>query len=184
MEKENPRGGKMRPVAMIAVIALCALIAAVIITALINKYMFSMIKVTGAGMEPAIYSGERWLIDKRFDDISRGDIVVFNSDDGGASISRVAAVGGDSVYIDMQSGRLYVNGELADEPYAKISAGTGGKFITELQSGGNYSKESPYVVEDGYIFVLGDNRGNSRDSREFGPVPESAVFGIAARKLK
>ncbi len=173
---------KKSPAFRIPVIVICALAAAVIITFLLNRFAFSMIKVSGTGMEPTVMNGERWLIDKSFDELGRGDIVTFSSGKG-ASVSRIVAVGGDSLYLDMQSGRLYINGELYDEPYAKNSPGVGGSYISGL-AGGGYSKENPLVIEQGYVFVMGDNRGNSRDSREFGPISESDVFGVVAKKIK
>ena len=174
-------GGAIR----ILIIALCALIAAAVITILLNRYIFSMVTVSGTSMEPTVNAGESWVIDRTFGGLNRGDIVTFRTEDSDdASLSRIVAAGGDAVYIDLQSGRLYINGSLADEPYANIAAGVGGKFITELINNGSYSKESPLVIEEGYLFVMGDNRGNSRDSREFGPIPESAVFGVVTRKVK
>ena len=174
---------KKSPALRIMIIVICALAAAVIITFLLNRFAFSMIKVSGTGMEPTVMNGERWLIDKTFDDLGRGDIVTFSSGGKGASVSRIVAVGGDSLYLDMQSGRLYINGELYDEPYAKTSPGVGGSYISAL-AGEGYGKENPLMIEQGYVFVMGDNRGNSRDSREFGPIAESDVFGIVKKKIK
>lgn len=181
----NPKRGAGRSKAAgVLLAAALIIIAAIVFTVICNRFMFSLVNVSGTGMEPGVCSGETWLIDRSFDEIHRGDVVAFHSGgDSEASVSRVAAVGGDSVYIDMQSGRLYLNGEAADEPYAQVEAGGASEYMTNLASEG-YSKDSPLVIPDGYIFVMGDNRINSRDSREFGPVKETSVFGVLTKKLK
>ena len=91
----------------------------------------------------------------------RGDIVVFERPGDGVFIKRVIGVGGDTLGI--ARGRVWLNGSWLKEPYLKESP------ITEL----------PIAAEipEGYVFVLGDNRNVSEDSRDFGPIPLANVVG-------
>ena len=79
-------------------------------------------------------------------------------------VKRVIAVGGDTV--DIRKGKLYVNDEEMDEPYVNGE--------TERKVGG---VEFPYTVEDGKVFVMGDNREESMDSRDFGAVIRKQIKG-------
>ena len=94
------------------------------------------------------------------DDIGRGDIVIFAGGDS-ERVSRVVAVADDRVA--GRDGRLVLDGALAREPY--LARGTVTSGIT------------PVTVPPGYVYVLGDNRSNSADSRVFGPVRLSDVLG-------
>ena len=99
------------------------------------------------------------------------DIVVFNnpSRDPAAPIliKRVIATGGQTV--DLRDGEVYVDDKPLDEPY------TYGKPSYPL----NPAIQYPFEVPEGYYWMMGDNRTNSGDSREFGPVPDSDVIGRA-----
>ena len=69
--------------------------------------------------------------------------------------------------------------KLLNEPYISEKTSRTGAYIRELIASGNYSKDNPIVVEKGKIFVMGDNRNNSKDSREIGQIPESELIGGA-----
>jgi signal peptidase I len=86
-------------------------------------------------------------------------------------IKRVIAVGGDQV--DLIDGAVYVNGEKLDEPY------TDGKPSMPLDPAYGVDISYPYTVPEGYLWVMGDNRTNSADSRYFGAVPVTSVSGHA-----
>jgi signal peptidase I len=127
-------------------------------------------RIPTESMVPTLEVGDRVLANKfiyRFTDPERRDIVVFDSvdeDDDQTLIKRVVGVAGDEIQV--QGGVLYVNGEAQDEPYlndADLSRGFYG----------------PTVVPEGHIFVMGDNRGNSADSRVFGPLPLENLKGEA-----
>lgn len=133
----------------------------------IRLFVVEPFRVDGPSMEPTLFTGERLLVDKisyRFHLPRRGDVVVFRNPGNPREdyIKRVVAVPGDRV--EMRLGRLYVNDQPAPEPYV-------------LRDG--ISTYGPELIPPGYIFVLGDNRANSRDSRFFGPVPISLVRGRA-----
>ena len=107
-----------------------------------------------------------------FSSPKRGDIVTFDGtkfEEGKVLIKRVIGVGGD--VIDIHNGYVYLNGEKLDEPY------TLGKQTNELSNSENITY--PYTVPDGQLWVMGDNRTNSTDSRVFGPIPVENVTGHA-----
>jgi signal peptidase I len=120
--------------------------------------------VRGTSMEPTFREGEV-LLSVRNPSVRRGDIVAFYYDNK-LLLKRVIAAAGDEVDID-DSGTVYVNGTKLDEPY--ISAASRGNCTTEF----------PCTVPDGRLFVLGDNRAVSVDSRSsaIGCIAEKSVAG-------
>jgi signal peptidase I len=121
-------------------------------------------------MVPTLEVGDRVFVNKfvyHFREPERGDIVVFRSVEGGQEelVKRVVAVSGDEVTVE--DGRLLVNGEPQSEPYLNRA------FPPDESSYG------PTRVPEGEVFVMGDNRANSRDSRFFGPVPLENIEGEA-----
>lgn len=110
------------------------------------------------------------LISLRFDDPKRGDVVVFKSPtDGRDFIKRVIAVPGDTVAV--KEGFVYVNGEKAEEKYLDEGVKTyGGSFLKE--------DEEKVLGKDEFL-VMGDNRTNSSDSREWGFLPRENIEGIS-----
>lgn len=169
-----------------ALIIISAVVVVMLTMFIIITFVISVVTVTGTSMEPAIREGESWLINKTTQNYHKNDIITFysNEDRKNAVVSRIIAVEGDSVYIDFDSGDIYVNNEKIDEPYVSEKTKTGGKYITSLIDDGKYGAGTPIVVEKDYVFVMGDNRNNSRDSREFGPISTSSVFGIVFKKIK
>ena len=136
---------------------------------------FRLIYVDGESMQPTLMDGE-WIVACRFDSPERGDVVLTNTDNDLRSrlIKRLIAKGGDTVDIDYESGTVYVNGEALDESY----------LADKTIRGGNVT--FPLTVPDGMVFLLGDNRTNSVDSRytECGFVAENDLIGpVWARVL-
>ena len=105
-----------------------------------------------------------------------GEIVTFNHDDGSGSkevlIKRVIAVGGQTV--DLIDGKVYVDGVMLDEPYIGSTS-----TYSLSDSPGSAGITYPYTVPEGCLWVMGDNRTNSSDSRYFGPVAESDITSHA-----
>ncbi len=132
-------------------------------SSVVSRSMVRRFVVPSAGMSPTIEPGDRILVSVG-KTVRRGEIaVVTNPVKRPAPIvKRIVAVGGDTV--DIKDGKLWVNGKPLEEPYVKGQTEAG-------------SEPLPLVVPAGSIYVLGDNRSNSGDSRYFGPVPESSILG-------
>ena len=138
-----------------------------VLGALIAAFFVRTPQVSGLSMEPHISSGEYVLINTlayRFSVPQRGDIVAFRheSDTPETYIKRVIALPGDRVRID--DGTVYVNDAALSEPYVRFED----------------KRSFPQViVPPRSVYVLGDNRANSEDSRIFGAVPDDALMGRA-----
>ena len=168
-ERRLEREKKKRK-AGVAELVFTALVAFVLVFGFVRPFVVEAYRIPTESMVPTLEVGDRVLANKfvyRFTEPERRDIVVFDSvdeDDDQTLIKRVVGVAGDEIQV--QGGVLYVNGEAQDEPYlndADLSRGFYG----------------PTVVPEGHIFVMGDNRANSADSRIFGPLPLENLKGEA-----
>jgi signal peptidase I len=145
------------------------LVAFVLVFGLIRPFVVEAFRIPSASMVPTLEVGDRVLANKfiyRFTEPARGDVVLFDSVEEGSEdtlIKRVAGVEGDEIRV--QGGTLFVNGETQDEPYLN-------QYIPDQST-----PYGPETVPKEHVFVLGDNRGNSGDSRVFGPVPVENVKG-------
>ena len=151
-------------------------IVAVVVALFVKTYVVTPYVVPTGSMLETIQEGDMLLgecVTLHFEDPEQGDIVTFRSPlDGETLIKRVVAVGGQT--IDLVDGEVYVDGERLDEPY------TGGKPTYSLSEYvGSAGIEYPYVVPEGTVWVMGDNRTDSRDSRYFGPVDVDDVTSRA-----
>lgn len=137
---------------MIAVIVVCSI--------------FFIANVSGESMTNTYEDGEKVICTRIFN-IERKDIVVCDPDEGRRLIKRVIAVGGDT--IDIQGNKVYVNGKELSEPYIKEEM----TYIPEN------SQTYPLTIPEGKIFVMGDNRNHSVDSRDTrcGLISEDKVLG-------
>ena len=145
------------------------LIAFVLVFGFVRPFVVEAYKIPSESMVPTLEVGDRVLANKfiyRFSEPGWDDIVVFESVEGGDQdlIKRIVAVPGDNVAV--QNGTLFVNGQRQEKPYVNY----------ELPDGSSYG---PTTVPEGSVFVMGDNRGNSRDSRFFGPIPIKNIEGEA-----
>lgn len=135
---------------------------------LIFLFAFKYVTVDGSSMNDTLYDGERLIITS-FGDLKTGDIVVLcEPGNDKPLVKRVIATGGQTVHMDFENWKVYVNGIELDEPYVRRIAGTAMK--RDAYSG-------DITVPEGYVFVMGDNRNHSTDSRHFGCVDERAVLG-------
>ena len=152
---------------------------AIVLYLVITTFIVQTFRVEQTSMQNTLQSGEHLLIDKltpRFDDYSRGDIIVFHPNgatDETPYIKRVIGVGGDRVQIG--DGRVFINGVLLDETAYTYPA-PGQNEPTVAKNGG-----SEWDVPEGQLFVLGDHRQRSTDSRNLsvGLVDTDDVVGRA-----
>ncbi|MBO5213998.1 MAG: signal peptidase I [Clostridia bacterium] len=145
-------GSAVSPLVEFVEIVVGALVAAILVLTLICRTGV----VEGTSMLPTMYDGDRYIISDLFYTPEQGDIVVFRPEIDGKDelwIKRVIAVEGQKVYIDPDTYRVYVDDVLLDEPY--------------LEGMGTipHSTQNPITVPSGCVYVLGDNRGISHDSR-------------------
>jgi signal peptidase I len=151
--------------------------------------------IPSESMEYSLRVGDRVVVDKRayglrlpFTNIEliegrspeRGEIVVFDSPESGVRlIKRVVAIGGDRV--EVRGGKLFINGEsLLSDTSADLEIFGERQALLNLATGGGPDMQ-PDIVPEGTVMVMGDNRGNSRDSRAFGFIPVDDVYGRAFR---
>ena len=157
----------LSPLAKVLGILVMAAVAVGLVL-LVQGYLVHSFSIPSGSMEPTLLAGDRVLTTPLVFDFRgprRGDVVVFHSSafGGAVLIKRVVAVGGDTV--EVRDGSLYVNGQSQNE-----------KYLLEPTIQGSYPKT---VIAKGFLFLMGDNRNNSEDSRIFGPVSEKAVIGQA-----
>jgi signal peptidase I len=145
------------------------LLIAIGLALVIIVFLYQPVKVEGTSMAPLLSDQERIFINKfvyRFEDIHRGDVVVFwyPLDRSKSFIKRVIGLPGETV--DIRHGLLYVNGQLISEPYVPPQ-------YTDITDFG------PVKVPKDSYFVMGDHRISSNDSRVFGPVASQFIYGRA-----
>ena len=147
-----------------------ALALAVVISVVLNLFVVQVTEVRQNSMETTLEQDDRVLVSKldfHFAPPRPGDIVVFDPPIPGATIpfvKRVIAVGGDT--IDLRDGDVYVNGRVVETPQAR------GRTLPQVAT-----FTYPFTVPDGQVFVMGDNRTFSADSRTFGSVPVEKIIG-------
>jgi len=155
-----------------------ALVIAFAIAVIIRYFLFTPIVVDGESMMPTLKDGDRMIVNKIGYTIGkpdRFDIVVFHAPEGKDYIKRVIGLPGD--YIEYKDDQLYINGEPFDEPYldeykSEITDGTLTQDFTLKDI-----DPSLEVIPEGYVFVMGDNRRYSKDSRHIGVVSEEKIIG-------
>jgi signal peptidase I len=156
------RGGVLELVVIAAV-------AFALVFGIVRPFIVEAFVIPSESMVPTLMVGDRVLANKfiyDFTDPEKGDVAVFESVEveGQDLIKRVVGTPGDTV--EVREGMLYVNGEPQNEPYIK-------------KGGGISPPQQEFTVPKDSVFVMGDNRSNSRDSRFFGPVPEENLEGKA-----
>ncbi len=154
-----------------------ALVIAVVLAVVIRTFFFAPIVVDGQSMMPTLNDQDRMIVNKistKIGDIKRFDIVVFHATEDKDYIKRVIGLPGD--HIEYKNDTLYINGKPYEEPYLE-------KFKNEVIDG---PLTEPFKLEDiigrktvpeGEIFVMGDNRRYSKDSRHIGTVSLEKVIG-------
>lgn len=139
-------------------------------------------EVNGASMNPTLADEDRLIVSRvpyYLHDPERFDVIVFKSQDGRDFVKRVIGLPGDT--IRYENDQLYINEQEVDEPFLeKIKSQFREPFTSDFVFG---DKGNESIIPEGYIFVLGDNRQNSMDSREFGLVPLDSIQGKALTRM-
>ena len=172
-EKTNEK----KPFSFVAMVydVVSIFVTALVIIALLFSFLIRFVGVDGSSMEPTLSDGD-WLVVSAINkEIEIGDIIIstepnsFNE----PLVKRVIAKGGQTVDIDFMTGTVYVDGQALDEPYIKER--------THTSEGVAF----PLTVPEGTLFLLGDNRNNSSDSRSpmVGCVDERYVLGVVQYRL-
>ena len=168
------------------------ILVALVVAVLIKTFLVQAFFIPSGSMHDTLLEGDRVMVNKlayRLGHLARGDVVVFDnpqaadadgesifgalvrhvaeslglSSPDSALIKRVIALGGET--IEIRQNQVYIDGVAIDEPYVK--------------EGSRMPPYGPFTVPEGYVFVMGDNRSQSSDSRVFGPIPEGSIVGKA-----
>ncbi len=168
------------------------IVVALVVAVLIKTFLVQAFFIPSASMRDTLLEGDRVMVNKlafRFGDPGRGDVIVFDSpledpSDGEsfvgailrsvgeslglstpdtALIKRVIGIGGDT--LEIRENAVWINGAAIDESY--------------LTRGVRMDDFGPLQIPINHVFVMGDNRDQSEDSRRFGPIPESSIIGRA-----
>ncbi len=170
----KPRSKRRRAIIEWGVILVVALLAAL----LLRTFVIQPYYIPSASMEPTLKVGDKVLVNKLSYDlhsIHRGDVIVFKKPPDDTTpgikdlIKRVIGLPGET--IAGKDGQIYINGKLLNEPWLpRVDQNTTSTF-------------APVQIPAGEYFVMGDNRGDSSDSRVFGPIAKSLVVGRAFIKV-
>ncbi|WP_059173074.1 signal peptidase I [Bacillus sp. FJAT-27445] len=151
-----------------------AIFIAILIAFLTRTFLLTPIEVDGASMNPTLQDHDRMIVTK-IGELKRFDIVVFHANDREDYIKRIIGLPGD--HIEYKDDMLFVNGKPYEEPYLE-------QFKKENPIGpltDSFKLEDTavgtMVVPKGHLFVMGDNRRNSKDSRHIGAIPIENVVG-------
>lgn len=151
---------------------LVALLAVFFTFGFVRPFVAEPFGITTDSMDPTLRAGDSVLATKfayRLAEPRRGDVVLFEAPgDDAPTIKRVVGIPGDTVAV--RDGVLFVNGEKTREDYVDYNL-TDSSFF------------GPTNVPEGRVFVMGDNRSNSLDSRSYGPVPEKDLLGEVSLRV-
>lgn len=149
-----------------------AIVVAVVIAMAIRTFVFTLVNVDGQSMEPTLHDNDRLIVTRLAYTPKKGDIIIFrpDCDPDRPYVKRIIAMPGDTIDINQETGDVSVNGEIIDEPYIK----------ERIRNFGSVS--FPAVVPENHVFVMGDNRNHSKDSRyqEVGMVSYESIIGKAS----
>ena len=153
----------------------------VAIVLLINLFVCKLAVVNGSSMYPTMEHGDLLVVRLIAYEPQRGDVVVIDAPEGSRMagekiVKRIIALGGDTVEVDYDGNCVLVNGEALDEPYLNYA---------EADPMEEYFSGDAFTVPAGFVYVLGDNRNHSGDSRDptIGLIPEENVLGIEMARL-
>lgn len=152
-----------------------AIAIAIVVALIINQFLFAIVQVEGDSMLPTLVNKQRLIVTKFLYKPEQHDIVIVKSEALGKHIvKRVIAVPGQKIDINAATGDVYVDGVALNEPYIK-------EKINPMRVGTKY--DYPIVVPEDTVFVMGDNRNNSQDSRSIGVVKFDEIVGKASFRI-
>jgi signal peptidase I len=147
---------------------------AIVIILLCFTFIFRIANVDGRSMMPTLYDGD-WLVVSGQQSYERGDIIIITqpNDMHEPLVKRVIALGGEKININFATGEVFINDELISEPYIKEATNR------------SFDVAFPYVVPEGCVFAMGDNRNDSLDSRSsrVGCIDERYILGKAVFRI-
>lgn len=157
-----------------------ALVIALVVLVLLFTFVGRIITVDGSSMLPTLHHNDVMLLRSFAYTPEQGDVIVLTKDFSGYTdqpiVKRVVAVGGQTVRIDYEESKVYVDNVALDEPYINepVMFNPGGKLTIEK-----------ITVPEGHVFVMGDNRNDSSDSRheELGAIDNRYILGKAVMIL-
>ncbi|MET0728622.1 MAG: signal peptidase I [Acidimicrobiales bacterium] len=183
LEDEEVRAARAQARVRSTVEWVAVIVGALVVALVVKTFLFQAFYIPSGSMEPTLEKGDRVLVNKlSYDvhDVNRGDVVVFElphdkvgSDGIKDLIKRVVGLPGD--VIETREGAVYINDRRLEEPY--LDDGT----VTGDPANGNNPEIPRQTVPEGTVFVMGDNRSNSHDSRysDRGAVPIDTIVGRA-----
>jgi len=148
---------------------------ALLVAFLVRTFVIAHFVVEGESMYSTLDTNDRVFVNKlsyRLHDPNRGDVVVLHQVTGASErdlIKRVIGLPGETV--ELRNCTVLINGRVLNEPYLDP------EVVTPTDCGGDYTLEG--AVPDDHVFVMGDNRGGSQDSRVIGPISEDDLVGRA-----
>ena len=158
------------------------IVGAVGLALLIKAFLFQAYYIPSPSMNPTLFEGDRILVNKlsyKLHSVNRGDLIVFDTPEaagGDDLIKRVIGLPGE--FVNVEEERIEIDGGLLLEPYLPLSSNIK-SFATPVNCVNRPNENYGCRIPDDHVFVMGDNRSNSRDSRFFGPVPIEDVKGRA-----
>ncbi|MCR4925470.1 MAG: signal peptidase I [Clostridiales bacterium] len=146
-----------------------------IILTVVFSFFCRFLHISGPSMENTLHDKNLVLVSSTKSNYSRGDVVIIGQPNAmeESLVKRVIAVGGDIIDINFATGDIFVNGDIIQESYIKEKTRR------------SFDIEFPVKVEEGKVFVMGDNRNNSLDSRSsvIGQIDERYILGVVSRSI-
>ena len=152
------------------------LVVAIVTIMVLFTFVFRIVFVDGGSMLPTLRHGDMLVVSAYDSEPEYGQVIIITQPNafGDPIVKRIIATEGQEVDIDFDAGEVYVDGVLLNEPY-----------INNLTTNREEGVEFPLVVPDGHVFVLGDNRQGSTDSRsnKIGFIREEYILGVVKYKI-
>lgn len=167
---------KKQPFSKVAYEWIEELVLAIVLVVILFSFVFRVVTVNGTSMQPNYYQNDRLVVTNFHPKIQQGDVVVIVDVLENPIIKRVIATEGQTVDIDSEKGLVYVDGKVVDESEFNVQQG-----ITTTTGASLATLDFPQTVPEGCVFVLGDNRAVSEDSRykAVGMVDKRKILGKA-----